>query len=56
MKTPREEDEFHRIELTARIERAHGFIAQYEEHQRYYRREVEDSRYELGKLDERLEG
>lgn len=32
------------------------FIAQYEEHQEFYRRQVEDGRYELGRLDERLGG
>jgi hypothetical protein len=52
----KEQDEFERIRLTVGVERARGLIKQYEEHQAYYRRQVEDSRYELGKLDERLGG
>ena len=54
--TPNEDDEFERIRLVARVERARMFIAQYEEHQEFYRRQVEDGRYELGRLDERLGG
>jgi ribosomal protein L15E len=52
----RERDEFERIELTARLQRARDFIAQYEEGLAFYRRQVEDTRYELGRLDERLGG
>lgn len=44
------------MRLVAQIERARAFITQYEEHQEFYRRQVEDSRYELGRLDERLGG
>ncbi|MDG4794589.1 hypothetical protein [Micromonospora sp. WMMD1082] len=56
MASPNERDEFERMRLVARIERARELIAQYEAHQEFYRRQVEDSRYELGKLDERLGG
>jgi hypothetical protein len=50
----REGAEFERIEQVAKLERARGFIAQYEQHLLFYRRQVEDVRYELGRLDERL--
>jgi hypothetical protein len=53
---PKEDDEFERIRLVAQIERDRQLIAQYEEHQAFYRNRVEDSRYELGRLDERLGG
>ena len=56
MTTPNERDEFERMRLTAQIERAREIITQYEVHQEFYRRQVEDSRYELGRLDERLGG
>lgn len=56
MTTPEERDQFDRMRLVARIERARALVAQYEEHQEFYRRQIEDSRYELGKLDERLGG
>jgi hypothetical protein len=54
--TPREDDEFERIRLAAEIEHARLLIVQYEEHQAYYRDKVEDNRYQLGRLDERLGG
>jgi len=54
--TPRQDDEFERMRLVAQIERDRLLIAQYEEHQAFYRGRVEDSRYELGRLDERLGG
>lgn len=56
MTGPREEDHFERIRLVAQIDRDRLLIAQYEEHQAFYRNRVEDSRYELGRLDERLGG
>jgi hypothetical protein len=43
-----------RIRLVSRIEPARALIAQYEESQEFYRRQIEGSRYELGRLDERL--
>ncbi len=56
MTTPNEQDEFERMRLVAQIERARALIEQYEQHQEFYRRQVEDSRYEIGRLDERLGG
>ena len=53
MTNARERDEFERMRLVAQIERDRALIAQYEEHQAFYRARVEDSRYELGRLDER---
>ena len=44
MTTPNERDEFERMRLVAQIERARGLVAQYEEHQEFYRRQIEDSR------------
>jgi hypothetical protein len=54
--TPDERDAFERIRLVAQIERARMLVTRYEEHQEFYRRQIEDSRYELGRLDERLGG
>jgi hypothetical protein len=56
MTAPNERDEFERMRLVALIERARELVAQYEEHQEFFRRQIEDSRYELGRLDERLGG
>ena len=56
MTSRREQDEFERIRLVAQIERARMFVAQYDEHQGFYRRQIEDDRYALGRLDERLGG
>lgn len=56
MTSEREDDEFRRIRLTAQIERDRALVAQYEQHQAFYRSRVEESRYELGRLDERLGG
>jgi hypothetical protein len=54
--TPREEDEFERMRLVTEIERDRLVIAQYEEHQAFYRGKVEYNRYKVGRLDERLGG
>jgi hypothetical protein len=54
--TPREEDEFERMRVTAELERARGFVAQYTEHQAIYRRKIEKHLHRLGQLDERLGG
>ena len=51
-----EGDEFERMRLVDRIERDRELVAQYEEHQAFYRARIEDSRYKLGRLDERLGG
>jgi hypothetical protein len=56
MTTAKERDEFQRMRLVAQIERDRALIAQYEEHQAFYRARVEEGRYELGRLDERLGG
>jgi hypothetical protein len=42
------------MQLIAELERARRFVAQYDEHQSYYRGIIEDHRYDLGQLDERL--
>ncbi len=54
MDSQRERDEFERMRLTAQIERARMLVAQYDEHQEFFRRQIEDSRYELGRLDQKL--
>jgi hypothetical protein len=51
----RERDEFERISLTAQVEKARLLIAQYEEGLRFFRIRIEDARYKIGRLDERLE-
>lgn len=56
MTSAKARDEFERMRLVAQIERDRAIIAQYEEHQAFYRARIEDSRYELGGLDERLGG
>ena len=54
--TPKERDEFDRMRVSAEMERARAFVTQYEDHQRHFRRQIEEYAYELGKLDERLGG
>ena len=56
MTTPREDDEFRRIDLASLLERERGIVAQYEQHLAFYRTRIEERLYELGKLDERLGG
>lgn len=56
MSGEREDDEFERMRLVAQIERDRGLITRYEEHQARYRARIEDSRYKLGRLNERLGG
>lgn len=56
MTIPNERDEFERMRLVEQIERARYLVAQYEESQEFYRRQIEDSRYALGRLDEKLGG
>lgn len=55
MTAPREHDEFERISLTSRMERDRLLIRQYEEGLTFHRARVEQTRYDLGRLDERLE-
>lgn len=50
----REHDQFTRIELAARLENDRQLVVQYEKGLAFFRTRVEDTRYELGKLDERL--
>jgi len=54
MPDPREDAEFARIRLASELEKSRHIVAQYEEHQAYYRRQIEQFRYRLGRLDERL--
>ncbi|MFY1689084.1 hypothetical protein [Plantactinospora sp. WMMB782] len=49
-----EHDQFERIRLVEQVERDRMLVAQYEEHQALHRTRVENNRYELGRLDERL--
>jgi hypothetical protein len=56
MATARDEDEFRRIELMSLLERERTIVVQYEQHLAFYRARIEERRYELGKLDERLGG
>jgi hypothetical protein len=44
------------MRLATELERARGFVAQYEEHQGLYRDQIEKYQYDLGKLDERSGG
>jgi hypothetical protein len=52
----READEFRRIELIERLARDREIIAQYEGGMAFYRQRIEDTQYDLGRLDERLGG
>jgi hypothetical protein len=51
---PRERDHFARIKHHQDIERARMIIRQYEKGMAFYRQEIEDKKYEIGRLDERL--
>lgn len=53
MDVNRERDEFDRIELTERLDRDRQIVAQYEAGLGFFRNRIEDTRYELGRLDER---
>jgi hypothetical protein len=52
----RQRDEFARMRLVARMERDREIITKYDEGLSFHRQRVEDTRYDLGRLDERLEG
>ena len=54
MKTPEEEDQFRRIELVAKIDRAREHLAQYDQHRADFQHKIEEWKYEIGRLDERL--
>lgn len=49
-----EHDNFTRIQLTVRLESDRELVTQYEEGLAFHRGRIDDTRYELGKLDERL--
>jgi hypothetical protein len=50
----REIEEFRRIQLTAKVERAEGLIATYHEHIAIYRRRLDTYHHLLGRIGERL--
>lgn len=50
----REDDEFERIKLSADLERFQLIASQYAERGAEYHRRIADTKYELGRLDERL--
>jgi hypothetical protein len=52
----RVQDEFKRMEHHRNLERAREIIAGYEEGFAHFRKKIEDIKYDLGKLDERLGG
>jgi hypothetical protein len=54
MDEQRSNDEFERIRLHEDIARARYLIGQYDDHQAFWRAEIETKMYQLGKLDERL--
>jgi hypothetical protein len=49
-----EKSQFERMSLTSKLERDREIVAQYEAGLAYYRQRIEDARYELGRLGERL--
>jgi hypothetical protein len=50
----RERDEFERISLTAQVDKDRRMMAQYLENLSFFHARVEEARYRLGRLDERL--
>jgi hypothetical protein len=50
----RDEDHFERIRLAADIERARNLIERYDDGQAFYQNLIENSKYKIGRLDERL--
>ncbi len=51
---PRERDEFDRMRRVDRIERDRAVLARYEEGMSFFRARIEEERYEIGRIDERL--
>ena len=49
-------DHFERMRLNAQIDRDREIVVRYDDGMAYRRQRIEDARYELGKLDERLGG
>ncbi len=56
MDEQRERDEFKRMQFTAQLQRYRELVVQYEVGIGFHRRQMEDLRYQLGRLDERLGG
>jgi hypothetical protein len=56
MKMDNDESQFQRIRRHSQLDRDREIVRQHEEGLAYYRRRIEDARYELGRLDERLGG
>lgn len=54
MEDGRRRDQFRRIELMSQLEHDRGLIDVYEKGLAYFRTRIEDARYSLGKLDQRL--
>lgn len=54
MEDARTQDEFERIKLHQDVERHRLVLEQYENGMRFYRQEIENKRYTIGRLDERL--
>ncbi len=51
-----ERDHFERIQLMEQLEKDRRMIASYEANMVFFRQRIEDTRYRLGRLDERLGG
>ncbi|RZS44138.1 hypothetical protein EV193_10112 [Herbihabitans rhizosphaerae] len=49
-----EHDAFHRIKLTADVQRKHELLAHYRTGMHDLIEQIEDCRYDLGRIDERL--
>ena len=54
--SPRELDQFERIRRLAQIDRDREIVARYVEGIAFYQGRIEDNRYVIGRLDERLGG
>ena len=52
----RDDDEIERMTLAQEIEKDRLIVATYEQNMAFYRNRIENNRYTLGRLDERLEG
>jgi len=52
----RELEEFERIALIAQVEKDRAMITQYLQNMAFFQTRIEDARYRLGRLEERLGG
>jgi hypothetical protein len=52
----REREEFERIALISQVDKDRRMIAQYVENMAFFQARIEEARYRLGRLDERLGG